>query len=108
MKRKIVFYALEVIIILIIVIYLAITKFIPEQEALKGSSEKLWRNSNYETAIELQSYTIILTLITTLEKFSDLQVDTPDYENCCKIIGELVETYNLIMSKKGPVNIGKK
>ena len=63
---------------------------------------------DYETAIELQSYPIILTLITTLEKFSDLQVDTPDYENCCKIIGELIETYNLIMSKKGTVNIGKK
>lgn len=53
MKRKIIFYALEVIIILIVVIYLAITKFIPEQEALKGSSEKLWRSSNYETAIEI-------------------------------------------------------
>lgn len=52
-KRKIWIYILEVIAILIVVIYLAFTKVMPEYQKTIGSSERLFQAKNYETGIEV-------------------------------------------------------
>lgn len=57
MKRKIWFYVLEVLIILIITIYLAVTKVIPEYQNSTGSSERFFQSKNYETGIEVNVVT---------------------------------------------------
>ena len=56
MSKKVKFwlYFLEVIIILIIVFYLAITKYWPEYQESLGSSEKLFSATNYYTGIEVK------------------------------------------------------
>lgn len=56
MSKKVKFwlYFLEVIIILIIVFYLAITKYWPEYQESLGSSEKLFLPANYYTGIEVK------------------------------------------------------
>jgi len=53
-KAKFWLYFLEVIIILIIVFYLAITKYWPEYQESLGSSEKLFSSANYYTGIEVK------------------------------------------------------
>lgn len=50
---KIWLYALEVVIIIVIVIYLGITKVIPQYQQSIGSSEKLFSFKNYETSVEV-------------------------------------------------------
>lgn len=52
-KQKIIFYVIEVLIILGIIIYLAITKVIPEYQESLGSSERFFLPQNYETGIEI-------------------------------------------------------
>lgn len=53
-KSKILFYILEVIAILVAIIYLAITKVIPEYQASLGSSERLFKSKNYATGVEVK------------------------------------------------------
>lgn len=47
------FYVIEVVIIIAIVIYLAITRVIPQYQQSIGSSEKLFSAKNYATSVEV-------------------------------------------------------
>lgn len=49
---KIWIYVLEIIVVIAIVIYLAITKALPEYQKSLGSSEKIFSTDNYKTGIE--------------------------------------------------------
>lgn len=50
---KVWLYVLEVLAILVIVVYLAVTKVMPEYQKSLGSSERLFSTSNYETGVEV-------------------------------------------------------
>ena len=49
---KIWIYVLEVIVVIAVVVYLAITKALPEYQKSLGSSEKIFSTDNYKTGIE--------------------------------------------------------
>ena len=53
-KVKVGLFILEVVVILIIIIYLAITKYWPEYQESLGSSEKLFLPSIYATGVEIK------------------------------------------------------
>lgn len=52
-KTKVVLYMIEVIIILVVVSYLAITKEMPKYQQSLGSSERLFQSTNYKTGVEV-------------------------------------------------------